>query len=140
MTGGAGVDLKPDYYDGAAFKDIDKSVVEDLYKLIIPSQVKEAQRPAAPNFFLEGKSANGSKAVMDRQACHDGAHGARAMHSLQNYGRKVPIYDGNAYTFTSTYMPDLLQVFAHHVTAPTTPGGLPEYHMCTICLFWEHGP
>lgn len=40
-------------------------------------------------------------------------------------------YDGNAYTYSSTYHSGTgtLQLYAHHVTAPTTQEGLPEYHM-----------
>ncbi|PTB80702.1 hypothetical protein M440DRAFT_1302684, partial [Trichoderma longibrachiatum ATCC 18648] len=69
-----------------------------------------------------------------RQACYDGAYGARAMHSLQNYDEEEPDYDGNACTLSATYHAGTgtLQLFSHHVTAPATPGGRPEYHMVEV--------
>ena len=88
----------------------------------------------APNFFLEVKGPDGNAAVATRQARYDGAIGSRAMHSLQNYGREEPQYDGKAYTFSSAYHNGLLQLFVHHVTAPTTTGGRPEYR-----VGWEFG-
>lgn len=68
---------------------------------------------------------------MKRQACLDGAVGTRAMHSLQNYGEDEVVYDGKAYTYSSTYHSGTgtLQLYAHHATA--TPSG-PEYHMTQI--------
>ncbi|KAH8783453.1 hypothetical protein F5883DRAFT_360602, partial [Diaporthe sp. PMI_573] len=83
--------------------------------------------PVAPNFFLKAKGPNGSAAVARQQACYDGAYGARAMHS----------YDGNARTYSSTYHAGTgtLQLYAHHVTGPTTPGGRPEYHMTQLRTF-----
>jgi hypothetical protein len=54
------------------------------------------------------------------------------MHSLQNYGEEEPSYDGNAYTFSSTYHAGQLKLYDHHVTAPTTPGGRLEYHMTQL--------
>ena len=87
-----------------------------------------------PNFFLEVKAPDGSAGVARKQALYDGAIGARAMHSLQNYGREGPVYDGNAYTLSSTYHAGTgtLQMYAHHPTEPTTPGGPPEYHMTQV--------
>ncbi|KAH8763745.1 hypothetical protein F5883DRAFT_605457 [Diaporthe sp. PMI_573] len=77
------------------------------------------------------KGPEGSAAVMLRQARYDGAVGTRAMHSLQNYGREHPVYDGKAYTYSSTYHggTGTLHLYAHHSTVPTTPGGQPEYHV-----------
>ncbi|KAK3372344.1 hypothetical protein B0H63DRAFT_484434 [Podospora didyma] len=59
-------------------------------------------------------------------------YGARAMHALQNYGEEEPAYNGNAYTYSSTYHAGMFRLYAHHPTAPTTPGGRPEYHMTQI--------
>lgn len=88
----------------------------------------------APNFFVEAKGPDGSAAVMLRQARYDGAVGARGMHSLQNYGQEEPVYDGNAYTYSSTYHggTGTLQIYAHHATAPAAEGKRPEYHMTQI--------
>jgi hypothetical protein len=56
------------------------------------------------------------------------------MHALQNYGAEEPAFDGNAYTYSSTYHAGTgtLQLYAHHVTPPTAPGGRPEYHMTQV--------
>lgn len=53
------------------------------------------------------------------------------MQSLQSYGKK-PVYDGNAYTYSSTYHDGTLRLYAHHPTAPTTSGGRLEYHMIRV--------
>ncbi|KEF53887.1 uncharacterized protein A1O9_10289 [Exophiala aquamarina CBS 119918] len=88
-------------------------------------------RPAAPNFFVEGKSAQGRADVAKRQALIDGAMGARAMHQLQNYKAEEPKYDNKARSFSATYHvgTGTLQLYAHHLTKPLTPGGEPESHM-----------
>ncbi|KAI1778533.1 hypothetical protein F4818DRAFT_438693 [Hypoxylon cercidicola] len=57
----------------------------------------------APNLYLEAKAPKGSADVARLQASYDGAHGARAIHSLQNYGNDKHVYNSNAYTFSSTY-------------------------------------
>lgn len=86
----------------------------------------------APNFFMEVKGPDGSAAVATRQARYDGAIGSRAMHSLQNYGKEEPVYDNNAYTFSSSYHDGYLKLYAHYRTAPTTEGARPEYHMTQL--------
>lgn len=53
------------------------------------------------------------------------------MQSLQSYG-KEPVYDGNAYTYSSTYHDGTLRLYAHHPTAPTTSGGRLEYYMTRV--------
>ena len=130
ITGEATVKAVPDFFDGARPGYVDKAVREDLSQMIIPT--KHADCPVAPNFYLEAKAPRGGADVAQRQALHDGAIGARAMHSLQNYGEKEPVYDGNAYTYSSTYLDGQLKLYAHHVTAPTTPAGLPGYHMTQV--------
>ena len=122
----------PDYFDGARREDIHGAVKDELEKMIIPTG--HGRDPALPNFFLEAKGHRGGADVAQRQACYDGAVGARAMHSLQNYGRDEPIYDGNAYALSSTYHAGTgtLQMYAHHPTKPTTPGGQSEYHMTQV--------
>ena len=73
--------------------------------------------------------------------CYDGAYGARAMHTLQNYGKSQPEYDGNAYTYSSTYHPTTgtLQLYTHHVTAPADTTSRPEYHMTQIDIWGMTG-
>jgi hypothetical protein len=132
ITDGETVDAKPDFYDGARFGDVDKKVRNELSPLIIPT--RDTRRPVAPNFFLEVKDPEGGAGVAKRQAGYDGAIGARAMHALQNYGAEEPAFDGNAYTFSSTYHAGTgtLQLYAHHATPPTAPVGRPEYHMTQV--------
>jgi hypothetical protein len=100
MIGGATVKAVPDFFDGARPGNIDKAVRDDLSQMIIPT--KHADVPVAPNFFLEAKAPKGGADVALRQALHDGAIGARAMHALQSYGDEEPGFDGNAYSYTST--------------------------------------
>jgi hypothetical protein len=128
---------KPDLFDGANLQDVDemggdRQDERSLYPVIIPTKYPTV--PVAPSFFIRAKRPDGSAAMVQRQACYDGAYGPRAMHSLQNYGEDEPIYDGNAYTYSSTYHGGLLKlyVYTHHVTAPTTQGGRPEYHMAQL--------
>ncbi len=124
------VDVQPDFFDGARPGDVHKEVRTKLNKTVVPT--KHSNAPIAPNFFVEVKAPTGVPIVAQRQALHDGACGARAMHSLQNYGRDEPVYDDIAYTYSSTYQDGYLRMYAHHATAPTTPRGRPEYHMSEI--------
>ncbi|KAI1120986.1 hypothetical protein F5Y10DRAFT_289082 [Nemania abortiva] len=134
ITDGTISNPRPDVFDGARLDDIDKRIYADghIYPLIIPT--RHVDVPVAPNFFLEVKRQSGDPAVLMRQACYDGANGARAMHCLQNYGRREPIYDGNAYTFSATYHPGArtLALYAHHLTAPAIPGEKLEYHLTDL--------
>jgi hypothetical protein len=130
---------KPDLYDGALPQQIDRRVRDDLGKQIVPCN--RTSLPAAPNFFLEGKSEGGRADVAKLQACYDGAVGARAMHSLQNYGSAESKYDGNARSYSSTYHQGTatLQLYGHHLTPPKVPGGPPEYHMTQLRGFHMTG-
>uniref|UniRef100_A0A8H7NP27 Uncharacterized protein n=1 Tax=Bionectria ochroleuca TaxID=29856 RepID=A0A8H7NP27_BIOOC len=94
---------QPDLFDGAQIHELDKAFRDDgqIRPMVIPS--KHRNVPVANNFFMEVKGPEGNSAVMKRQACYDGAYGARAMHSVQNYGEEEPVYDGNACSFSSAY-------------------------------------
>ncbi len=122
-------DPSPDVYHGASLSTIHPRVRADLEPYIIPSKV-DTTRPAAPNFFVEGKSAQGRADVAQRQAMHDGAFGARAIHELRNYKAAEPEYDNKARSFSATYHAGTgtLETYAHHLTVPLTPGAEPEYH------------
>lgn len=128
----------PDLYDGAYPQQIDRRIRRDLGKAVIPCNTTSL--PAAPNFFLEGKSTAGRADIAKRQACHDGAIGARAMHHLQNYQVAQPyqvakpVYDGNANSYSATYHQGTatLRLYAHYLTAPKGPGEPPEYHMSQL--------
>ena len=118
---------KPDLYYGARPEQLNRRVRDELSGHIIPSTQEDL--PAAPNFFLAAKGPDGSLAVAGRQACYDGALGARGMHSLQLYGQDKPAYDNKAYTITSIYHGGTLKMYTSHPTQSTSPGGRPEYYM-----------
>ena len=123
---------QPDTYDGARPEQIDRRVRQDLGRHIVPCN--DSSRPAAPNFFIEGKSRSARPDVAKLQASHGGAVGARAMHSLENYGRHEAEYDGNIKSYSSTYHPatSTLKLYGHHTTAPQAPGNPLQYHMTQI--------
>lgn len=123
------VDAKPDLYDGARPTQIHQQIREELESYITPSV--ELHAPALPNFFTEVKGPNGSGAVAKRQACLDGALGARAMSKLQSYQHE-PIYDNHAYTITSTYCSGFLNFYTVHPTQAIDPEDPPEYHMTQL--------
>jgi len=57
------------------------------------------------------------------------------MHRLQNYGAEEAVYDGNAYSFTSTYHDGQLKVYTTHPTAPKAADRQAEYHMTQMRSF-----
>ncbi|KAF2786423.1 hypothetical protein K505DRAFT_354483 [Melanomma pulvis-pyrius CBS 109.77] len=120
----------PDIYYGARPEQLSRKVRDDLEGQIIPSTQHDL--PIAPNFFLEVKGPDGVLARARRQACYDGALGARSMHSLQSYGQDNLVYDNNATAITSTYHGGNLTMYATHVAQPTSPGGCPGYHMTQL--------
>lgn len=130
LTDGTIAAPRPDIALGSLAQQLHPTVRKELQHHIIPSTATD--RLLAPNFFVEAKGPDGSAAVMARQARYDGAVGARGMHSLQNYGRNEAVYDGQAYTYSTTYHDGLLKMYAHHATAPGIEGGLPEYHMAQV--------
>jgi hypothetical protein len=123
-------DAQPDYYCGAQPEQLHQDVRNELSKQIIPSS--STNLPIVPNFFLEAKAPDGSAAVMGRQACYDGALGARAIQSLQSYGRAELVFDNNGYTISSTYHDGTLKIYSHHIALPNGPGTRPEYYMHQI--------
>ncbi|KAL7963197.1 hypothetical protein V8C34DRAFT_310744 [Trichoderma compactum] len=116
ITDNTTVNPVPDFFDGARPGDLDRKVKQDLDKIIIPTKGAGA------------KSSGGTVQVADGQAVLDGAHGATMMHALQNYLQAEPVYDGNAYAFTSTLLSGTLTLYAHHITAPVAPGQRPCQH------------
>ena len=124
---------KPDFYYGTRPGQLDRRVRDDLSATIVPS--RQDSLPVAPNFFLEAKGPSGIGAVAKRQACYDGAHGARAMQSLQSYKTENLIYDNNTYTLSSIYSDGTLKMYAHHSRQPDGPGTRPEYYMHQIRSF-----
>ena len=130
-------DAKPDFYDGARPEEINQQVRTELGLYITPSTQQRA--PALPNFFMEVKGPDGSGAVAKRQACYDGAVGARGIHQLRSFRVEDlgTVYDNNAYTITSAYhsATGTLQVYTTHPTQPTVPEESPKYHMTQLRSF-----
>lgn len=123
---------KPDRYYGTKPDQIHPRVRRELAEYIVPSS--RSSLPAAPNFFLEGKSSSGRADVAQNQAMYDGAHGGRGMNKVQNYGQSTPTYDGNAYTLACTYQPGTgtLQMYTTHPRLPSTRTGEPQYFMTQL--------
>lgn len=133
LTNEATVKAVPDFFDGAHPETIDKEVGQAMSQMIIPT--KHTAVPAVPNFFLEAKASKGGAHVALRQACLDGAYGARAVDALRSYAEAEPAYDGSASAYSSTLHDGTLKLFAHHVTVPRTAQGRPEYHMTQLRSF-----
>lgn len=132
MTKEATVKPVPDFWDGSPPDALNSTLRDDkeLNPRIIPT--KHPRAPVAPNFFLEAKAPSGGVDVARRQAMGDGAYGARGMHSIKNYGLEQPDFDGNAYTYSSTYQAGLLKLYSHHPSAPPGSGDNPRYHMTQL--------
>lgn len=124
---------QPTFYDGVPPAEIDERVKEDLQHLIIPSAANP-QAPAVPNFFVEIRAPSEDEKWIRCRACYNGALGARAIHSVQNYGRDEPIYDGNAHVITTIYDPrtGVLQIFLSYVIRSSKTGQLAEYYMTEL--------
>ena len=129
LTDGSITKAQPDFYDGAAPDESNKQIRADLGPYIVPSSNTTA--PCLPNFFTEGKGADGSSAVCKRQALYDGALGARGIHELRSYIGGEILYDNNAYTITSTYHggSGALKLYTSHPTPSTHPERASEYRM-----------
>ncbi|KAF2844171.1 hypothetical protein T440DRAFT_523705 [Plenodomus tracheiphilus IPT5] len=119
----------PDVYYGARPEQLSRKVRDELNDQIIPSTQHDL--PTVPNFFLAAKGPDGSAAVAKRQACYDGALGARGMHRLLSYGQGEPVYN-NAATITSIYHDGTLKMYTSHIAPPPSAGDRPEYHMTQV--------
>lgn len=142
LTDGTLAHARPGIYHGASPDQLDPRVREQLSDQIIPT--RHGRRPITPNFFVEAKGHDGSTSVLERQALYDSALGARAMHSLQQYGHaqegrrisrhRLQDYDDcsvpapspgparnsthhdHAYAITSTFHAGVLGIYATHPT------------------------
>ncbi|KAL8798120.1 MAG: hypothetical protein Q9182_006947 [Xanthomendoza sp. 2 TL-2023] len=134
LTDGTLVDAKPGFYDGARPTQINRQIRTELGSYITPST--QDQAPALPNFFLEAKGPDRSAAVAKRQACYDGALGARGIHELRSFRAETfEAYDRNAYTITSTYYDGLLRMYTIHPEPSADPENPTEYYMTPLKSF-----
>ena len=130
LTNGKLAPGNPDLFYGARPEQLDRRVRNELSGHIIPSTQRDL--PIAPTFFLASKGPHGTADVAGRQACYDGALGARGIHSLQTYGQDETTYDNNAYTLTSIYSDGQLKMYTSRPSQPANEGGRPEYYMDQI--------
>lgn len=117
LTDGTLVPGNPDKYYSARPEQLQRSIRTELDGQIVPSTQHDL--PIAPNFFLQIKGPDGTPAVALRQACYDGALGARSIQSLRSHAGSQPTYDNNAYTLTSIYQGGQLKIFTSHPIPPT---------------------
>ena len=123
----------PDLFDGARPEQLERRIRTEISDRIQPTTQDDS--PIIPTFFLAAKGPDGSGAVAKRQACYDGALGARGIHSVQSYGQDELNYDDNAYTITSTYSDGQLKMFTSHSAQHTSGRSLPEYYMTHVRSF-----
>lgn len=132
LTDGALSSGHPDRFYGARPEQLNRQIRNQLSGRIVPSTQDDL--PMAPNFFLAAKGPDGTLGVAGRQACYDGALGARGIQSLQSYGQTEPVYDNNAYTITSIYHGGQLKMYTSHPGQPTDSES-PEYFMNQLRSF-----
>ncbi|KAJ6437515.1 hypothetical protein O9K51_10074 [Purpureocillium lavendulum] len=118
LTDGTLVPGNPDLYYGARPEQLNRTVRSELNRMIMPSTQQDL--PIVPNFSLAVKGPDGSLSVATRQACYDGALGARAMHSVQSYGQ-TPTLDNRAYAITSIYHGGTLKMYTSHPIPASNP-------------------
>lgn len=111
----------PDLYYGCVADEIAPPIRKELSKHIVPSMTTP-KAPLLPNCFMEVKGPKGTQAVVVRQATYDGVIGARAMHTLRSHKRDK-VYDGNAYTITSTLCACSLMLYSVHLIQSEQVGG-----------------
>lgn len=133
LTDGTLVPGNPDRYYGARPEQLKRDIREALEGQIMPSTQHDL--PIAPNFFLQVKGPDGTPGVAIRQACYDGALGARGIHSLRAYAEPPVLFDNNAYTLTSTYQGGHFTMFASYPILPAESGGSSGYVMTQLKAF-----
>ncbi|KAI9752870.1 MAG: hypothetical protein M4579_005437 [Chaenotheca gracillima] len=130
FASGSVVQARPDYYDGARPQDLNMSVREELWRFIMPAS--DITKPCLPNLFIEIGNSSDEPVVSERQALHNGAVGARAIHELRSYIGQGELFDNNAYTITSTYGAGTLVIYASFTIPPTGPNR--RYDICMILI------
>lgn len=125
---------QPDYYEGDIPRRGNRQLRRQLETSIVPSS--RTNYPFLPNLFVEAKGPDGSLAVAKRQACHDRALGARAMHRVENLGRTREIFENKARTASVVLHGEgSLALFSHHLSQPMGRGASSETHMTPLRSF-----
>lgn len=127
LTDGTLKNAKPDLYYGGRPEQLRREIRQDLSEFVVPSTADSL--PIAPNMFLEAKGPDGSLAVAQRQACYDGALGARGIHELISYQGENQLIDNKIKAVSSIYHGGTMKLYAHHIVQPDGPGTRPEYFM-----------
>lgn len=133
LTDGSLVSGNPDRYYGARPEQLPRQVRAELSGSIVPSTQEDL--PILPNFLLAAKGPDGSSAVASRQACYDGALGARGYHRLQSHTAGKPMFDNKAHVITSTYHAGQLKMYTSHPVQPANPTAQPEYVTTQISCY-----
>ena len=122
---------QPDYYEGERPGPGNRRLREQLRRAIVPSSREDY--PFLPNFFVEAKGPAGRLRVGELQACQDGALGSRAMHRVENLGRREEVFDNKARTASVVYHGrGTLEFSTHHHTQPRGPGTPSQTHMTPL--------
>ena len=79
--------------------------------------------------------------MAQNQAMYDNFVGARVMLKLQNYGNATQVYDGDAYTISSTYYPgtSTLQIYITHPGPPASGGSESQYYLTQLDTYGMTG-
>lgn len=125
---------QPDYYEGESIGPGNRQLRKRLDESIVPST--HTHYPFLPNFFAEAKGPDGSLAIAERQVCHIGALGARAMHRVENLARREDFFDNKARTASVVlHGAGDLKFFSHHLSQPGGPGTPSQTHMTPLRSF-----
>lgn len=118
---------QPDLFDGINELSYPQ-LRSELPKSIVPA---DNNSPSLPNLFAEFKSPKGTSGCAERQACYDGALGARGIHRARNYGMEPgeEMYDNKAYTISFTYVGGTLAAFLHFISKRRDPADDLQYKM-----------
>lgn len=130
LTDGSLVPGNPDLYYGARPEQLSRRIRTELNGHVVPSTQHDL--PVVPNFFLAAKGPDGSSAVATRQACYDGALGARGIHTLGSYGELDAVFENKAYTITCTYVAGQPKMYTSHPIQPASSESCPGYSMTQI--------
>ena len=89
--------------------------------------------------FLEAKGLDCSLAVAQRQACYDGALGARGMHELASYRQTEHSSNNGIKAVSSIYHGGQLKLYTHHIAQLDGPRTRPEYYMNQVNIWGMTG-
>jgi len=124
---------QPDFYYGAEGLFLNHVIRDKFSPIINPSMTSSV--PILPNLFIEAKGPRGQFRGVKLQACYDGAIGTRAMHCLQSFAERTPVYDNKAYTISATYYDGQLKMYSHYTAQANGLGTRPEYYMHQLISF-----